>query len=102
MWVHLSQSGFQSQTRRLLPRNVHLIFPLRWIAIVSIADATLASPQPRLNPRRYTPGNVFQSQTRRLLPRNAQKLYSMAVRSAVSIADATLASPQRNISFCFQ
>ncbi len=88
------QKLFQSQTRRLLPRNL-----IGWLTsggpqTVSIADATLASPQrcawslkrdesSGFNRRRdacfpatdyliveWSDGTEFQSQTRRLLPRN--------------------------------
>src|SRR5579875_3568426 len=87
---------------------------------VSIADATLASPQRRSAPRRYSaagqcfnrrrdacfPATMwaqdvrclnteFQSQTRRLLPRNLGPLNRRSIPHRVSIADATLASPQR-------
>src|SRR5579885_834673 len=37
---------FQSQTRRLLPRNVALLRVTDGVEVVSIADATLASSQP--------------------------------------------------------
>ncbi len=62
---------FQSQTRRLLPRNPHndgkaQVEQQR----VSIADATLASPQHHVTNHVAPVGIMFQSQTRRLLPRN--------------------------------
>src|SRR5579885_324247 len=60
---------FQSQTRRLLPRNIRCVRDAKRLPEVSIADATLASPQP---------GGLS---------------VSGALRD-VSIADATLASPQ--------
>src|SRR5579885_1353484 len=62
---------FQSQTRRLLPRNYTIQYVGGKIIFVSIADATLASPQ---------------------------QIVPLALRHVVrvSIADATLASPQRN------
>ncbi len=61
---------FQSQTRRLLPRNKFYLPTLWREEFVSIADATLASPQPS-HWKRLTRGLMgFQSQTRRLLPRN--------------------------------
>src|SRR5579875_756139 len=107
----------QSQTRRLLPRNT--VIHVQCIAhTVSIADATLASPQHggpgegaahhlRFNRRRdacfpaTSTGNVencaeeeFQSQTRRLLPRNTRTRSGIENKQTVSIADATLASPQ--------
>ncbi len=89
---HLAQ--FQSQTRRLLPRNMAILDTRLHIDRVSIADATLASSQRWLamrlgrqfscfNRRRDAcflatahntcagrHGDWFQSQTRRLLPRN--------------------------------
>src|SRR5579884_4268271 len=61
---------------------------------VSIADATLASPQRRFGSRRPSTYTGFQSQTRRLLPRNIHKPAERDCVSIVSIADATLASPQ--------
>src|SRR5579875_1180625 len=92
---------FQSQTRRLLPRNAAHTNLTTEALTVSIADATLASPQqrsstfgiaviPGFNRRRdacfpatraplMTPiaAPMFQSQTRRLLPRNAGMMYSI-------------------------
>ncbi len=64
---------FQSQTRRLLPRNV-----VRTIA--------------------YSRLPLFQSQTRRLLPRNTIKSGWVSGLWTVSIADATLASPQHAVA----
>src|SRR5579885_1351643 len=45
---HLAQ--FQSQTRRLLPRNAGWLCAWGGNFLVSIADATLASSQPRTTP----------------------------------------------------
>ncbi len=61
--------------------------------VVSIADATLASPQLTTIRWLYKDG-LFQSQTRRLLPRNMAGECGVLRVSVVSIADATLASPQ--------
>ncbi len=63
------------------------------VVVVSIADATLASPQHQGYPLRYML-TMFQSQTRRLLPRNHAERFDYAGQITVSIADATLASPQ--------
>ncbi len=68
----LARVTFQSQTRRLLPRNVAGFAGGQAPFWVSIADATLASPQQRDDAGDIKRGE-FQSQTRRLLPRNAQK-----------------------------
>src|SRR5579885_3140968 len=110
---------FQSQTRRLLPRNSvgNLWRDIR--RNVSIADATLASSQPRcwwstrlrttsFNRRRDACflatlfkymrkicTREFQSQTRRLLPRNLLSSIHSDLQHQVSIADATLASSQQ-------
>src|SRR5579875_1406034 len=66
------------------------------VVVVSIADATLASPQHQGYPLRYML-TMFQSQTRRLLPRNHAERFDYAGQLTVSIADATLASPQQGI-----
>src|SRR5579875_30777 len=66
--------------------------------MVSIADATLASPQHERVCGAAGAGGKFQSQTRRLLPRNGILSNHRALRSGVSIADATLASPQRHVA----
>src|SRR5579883_2135617 len=112
---------FQSQTRRLLPRNGKRdIFHFVTHVLVSIADATLASPQRSAFSRYWLLPAMFQSQTRRLLPRNELNNLASHVHDQsfnrrrdacfpatyrndgigacfwqVSIADATLASPQR-------
>ncbi len=86
---------FQSQTRRLLPRNATSI------ALVALSsyrfnrrrDACFPATAGRLYLYRRLYG--FQSQTRRLLPRNLEKDGAAANCCPVSIADATLASPQR-------
>src|SRR5579884_372910 len=64
-------ASFQSQTRRLLPRNINV-------------------------PATYNAVRVFQSQTRRLLPRNTATAIPSCIWRMVSIADATLASPQQH------
>src|SRR5579875_2019642 len=61
---------FQSQTRRLLPRNSVGATDPQTLGLVSIADATLASPQPLVHVATQSQLPGFQSQTRRLLPRN--------------------------------
>ncbi len=85
---------FQSQTRRLLPRND---------ALISLVGFTglFQSQTRRLLPRNHMPAftrvffpDRFQSQTRRLLPRNTVTGNPRARQRRVSIADATLASPQ--------
>jgi len=90
-----SAGMFQSQTRRLLPRNDRKLrvgpgfvgcFNRRRDACFP-ATSNIASK--RVLERE------FQSQTRRLLPRNATKHGDHDGQPAVSIADATLASPQR-------
>ncbi len=71
-WLHTIEASvmFQSQTRRLLPRN--------W---AHDSDGDVESWE-------------FQSQTRRLLPRNKKPRQLHCVGIEVSIADATLASSQ--------
>ncbi len=88
---------FQSQTRRLLPRNVGQCTFNQFFGDFSIADATLASPQrgPKICPPNHALFSIadatlaspqrklvvlerdeqgrFQSQTRRLLPRNDEQ-----------------------------
>ncbi len=66
---------FQSQTRRLLPRNFLCQEALLCLSNVSIADATLASPQRRWQRASTSRDGSFQSQTRRLLPRNQDSLF---------------------------
>ncbi len=86
---------FQSQTRRLLPRNMACHLKECCHLKVSIADATLASSQ--LSERRRADQKEkrkFQSQTRRLLPRNHRRSIQFVAGGLVSIADATLASSQ--------
>src|SRR5579884_958241 len=85
---------FQSQTRRLLPRNLHRLLLSNNLQNVSIADATLASPQPQISELIKQTQDAFQSQTRRLLPRNFINKRGFRFFCRVSIADATLASPQ--------
>src|SRR5579884_4300081 len=85
---------FQSQTRRLLPRNRDFRTFVSDGYRVSIADATLASPQPVACTNGAVIPGLFQSQTRRLLPRNIDGTFILFCCLLVSIADATLASPQ--------
>src|SRR5579884_2673095 len=112
---------FQSQTRRLLPRNEEEVTHL------TTCNCKFQSQTRRLLPRNKVREwvlrnrqKMFQSQTRRLLPRNlygarltsalvtrfnrrrdacfpATRIQRRAIASTnmVSIADATLASPQR-------
>src|SRR5579884_237635 len=116
---------FQSQTRRLLPRNIMSAAENDIPRFVSIADATLASPQHDVGLGGSHDLDVFQSQTRRLLPRNIHFLSSFYtgnmcfnrrrdacfpattacfllrnIGDLVSIADATLASPQHILLHC--
>src|SRR5579884_1449219 len=84
---------FQSQTRRLLPRNLHRLLLSNNLQNVSIADATLASPQPQISELIKQTQDAFQSQTRRLLPRNFINKRGFRFFCRVSIADATLSSP---------
>jgi len=90
-------SMFQSQTRRLLPRNEVEWRGSQRLREVSIADATLASSQPYGTISKDNGFYEFQSQTRRLLPRNSltSSISISACPCPVSIADATLASSQR-------
>ncbi len=78
----------------MLPRNTS---PCRFAicsGVVSIADATLASPQRCAGRIAIMLDDEFQSQTRRLLPRNVSSFRFPLFHRFVSIADATLASPQ--------
>src|SRR5579884_3446357 len=123
-----SGSGCCATGRRCFNRRRDACFPATCMALdsplpwshVSIADATLASPQPESKEEPSPPQTLFQSQPRRLLPRNAELLVEeldcltgfnrrrdacfpatgdiiagLHGRKCVSIADATLASPQR-------
>src|SRR5579885_2580632 len=90
---------FQSQTRRLLPRNGTIHIPSSsssksfnrrrdacFLATLSASPCTLLDGE-------------FQSQTRRLLPRNHPVSSRTTALRHVSIADATLASSQlHNVS----
>src|SRR5579884_181173 len=114
--------GFQSQTRRLLPRNVVIdklpfsvpggfnrrrdaCFPATSehgarpaaSGTVSIADATLASPQPVGCQGPLRRGQVSIADATLASP---QRGHGMGVAAAysVSIADATLASPQPQVA----
>ncbi len=85
--------GFQSQTRRLLPRNRSWGEAL-WLARkVSIADATLASPQrvPGARPESHCRVSIADAT---LASPQPGLLISSRWAWVVSIADATLASPQ--------
>src|SRR5579885_2384757 len=64
---------FQSQTRRLLPRNEIQDGFYQQDTSVSIADATLASSQLAQGMKQAQPMLQFQSQTRRLLPRKSDE-----------------------------
>src|SRR5579885_3095300 len=85
--------AFQSQTRRLLPRNLGSPLQTEQETVVSIADATLASSQPRAS---HLQGWRFVCFNRRrdacFLATEGQ--WTPTVGGRVSIADATLASSQ--------
>src|SRR5579885_2087159 len=85
--------AFQSQTRRLLPRNLGSPLQTKQETVVSIADATLASSQPRAS---HLQGWRFVCFNRRrdacFLATEGQ--WTPTVGGRVSIADATLASSQ--------
>src|SRR5579884_2821006 len=84
---------FQSQTRRLLPRNETPACRAASLTDVSIADATLASPQLHLLATSQASSMVSIADATLASPQ--QKLMqAYRGRSDVSIADATLASPQ--------
>src|SRR5579884_2185658 len=90
------ESSFQSQTRRLLPRNFsafHLVQVNRK-SFNRRRDACFPATCFGVTVQHAT--NLFQSQTRRLLPRNVTTTPPHTHVYKVSIADATLASPQRH------
>src|SRR5579884_245731 len=78
-----SGSGCCATGRRCFNRRRDACFPATCMALdsplpwshVSIADATLASPQPESKEEPSPPQTWFQSQTRRLLPRNVHSGY---------------------------
>src|SRR5579875_3298123 len=93
--MRASRLTFQSQTRRLLPRNFtgNAFLALRFGCFNRRRDACFPATAGR------APCNIwlryeFQSQTRRLLPRNGMFAEYTPGKNGVSIADATLASPQ--------
>src|SRR5579884_1103784 len=90
------ESSFQSQTRRLLPRNFsafHLVQVNRK-SFNRRRDACFPATCFGVTVQHAT--NLFQSQTRRLLPRNVTTKPPHTHVHKVSIADATHASPQRH------
>src|SRR5579885_2012255 len=85
---------FQSQTRRLLPRNLTYSTAYFGQVYVSIADATLASSQPDSKPGCHR--NIRCFNRRRdacFLATETYDDYEPLIEN-VSIADATLASSQ--------
>ncbi len=85
---------FQSQTRRLLPRNERVYGDAKEADFVSIADATLASPQQRLPTFRPPARPVSIADATLASPQPGVTPIIVYMDAAVSIADATLASPQ--------
>ncbi|SRR5579884_11966 len=94
--THAEDTGgeFQSQTRRLLPRNLLSVRSVISVISVSIADATLASPQPGVGLSSAPVGRVSIADATLASPQPPIVKHFAVVRE-VSIADATLASPQR-------
>src|SRR5579883_945447 len=93
-WRRVRQGPFQSQTRRLLPRNglVAVTLPCYLYSFNRRRDACFLATATPLEMERGFVG--FQSQTRRLLPRNSRPTGRGTDTPTVSIADATLASSQ--------
>ncbi len=90
--------AFQSQTRRLLPRNLPSsgCMRSRGLGFNRRRDACFLATHRTCFPKPYA--IWFQSQTRRLLPRNRRGLQHLYRLDEVSIADATLASSQPYLS----
>src|SRR5579884_249207 len=84
---------FQSQTRRLLPRNIRCVRDAKRLPEVSIADATLASPQPGGLSVSGALRDVSIADATLASPQPCGNPHGTGSR-LVSIADATLASPQ--------
>src|SRR5579883_2599184 len=83
-WRVGAGTKFQSQTRRLPPRNISKLDIAGGSDHVSIADATLASPQQRKRNGNYSSPRMFQSQTRRLPPRNVE--YALKTRESQCVS----------------
>ncbi len=92
---------FQSQTRRLLPRNGRMRTPFFQSIDVSIADATLASPQRERESRCIPVRESFNRRRDACFPATVASTASIGRFAVVSIADATLASPQPSSSPSF-
>src|SRR5579875_1521798 len=87
-------AAFQSQTRRLLPRNKRSSAAQKRHGILFQSQTRRLLPRNHINPDSRMLTSEFQSQTRRLLPRNVFRMPDLVIQLEVSIADATLASPQ--------